>query len=164
MEVNSLARQSNPTNRAPKLILLLILILLVIGAGLYFVYTNPHREAVSVVRTYVSYEEKGDYGAAWGLLDSNLKAQMDQATYINLRSQLFLVSLKAHAYEYKIDKVKHYKTWHPDKKSGVLNNVYQVTVEQQFKSQFGEQTLITKLYLTRDKKSNNNWRILWDQS
>jgi hypothetical protein len=164
MEVDSLAKQSKPTNRAPKLIFLLILILLVTGAIFYYFYTNPHREAVSVVRTYVSFEETGDYGAAWSLLDSSLKAKLDQATYINLRSQLFLVSLKAHAYKYKIDKVRHYKTWHFDKTSQVLNNVYQVTIEQQFKSQFGEQELFTKLYLIKDKKANNYWRILWDQS
>jgi uncharacterized protein HemX len=164
MEVDRLARQSKPANRGPKLVLLLILILLVVGAGLYYFYSYPHRQAVSVARTYISYEETGDYGAAWELLDARQKAQMDQATYISLRSQLFLQSLKAHAFDYKIDKVTHFNTWRPDRTAMVLKNVYQITIEQQFKSQFGEQTLISRLYLTKDPKAKNNWRILFDQS
>ena len=159
-----MARQGPASNRAPKLILISIVILLIVGAGAYYVYTYPHRQAVDVARTYVAYEDAGDYAAAWGLLDARQKTQLNQATYIDLRSKLFLESLKAHSFNYKVDKVRHLKTWQPGKTASVLKNVYQITVEQQFKSQFGDQVLITKLYLTKDKKANNNWRILWDHT
>ncbi|WEG13748.1 hypothetical protein PU629_05115 [Pullulanibacillus sp. KACC 23026] len=150
------------TTTSPKKILISLLVLLILGLCLtYFLYSR-HYLIRSVTRTFMYYEQSGDYGSSWEMLHSDMKAQMKQSTYVETKSQIYLNDFKAQSFSYKIEHIRHLSAWHPSNSSKTYDNVYEVTVAQSFDSQFGDETLTSQLFLARDKKNQSKWSILWD--
>lgn len=147
---------------SPKKAFILFITLLLLGGSLWFYLSTRHYQIRSITRTYMYYEKSGDYGSSWNLLHSTMKKNMTQAQYVQVKSQLYLQDFKASGFSYKIRWIRHLASWHPTTSSLSLKDVYKVRLYQTFNSQFGRQTIISTLYLARDKTSQNKWRILWE--
>lgn len=153
-------RSSNPS-KSPKKMIIGLLIVLIVGAGLTIYLSTRHYQIRYVTRHFMYYEQSGDFGTAWSMLHSLEKTNMNQATYVKTKSQIYLEDFKASSYSYKIKRIRHLNTWHLTK-SLTFHNVYRVTIDQSFKSQFGPKIMISEIYVARDKKEQNRWTILWE--
>lgn len=156
-------RKTGKQQKSPKKSLIIFLLILIIGGALTFYLSTRHYQIRYVTHRYTYYEESGDFGSAWNMLHSLMKSKVNQATYVQTKSQIYLNDFKATAYHYKIKRIRHLNTWYLTKKNPV-HNVYRVTIDESFNSQFGRKIMIYNIYFARDSKDRNRWCVLWQLS
>ncbi len=157
MRRSKVKRQSTPIQKFA----ITLLVVLIVGGSLYAYFSTRHYRVRSITRTFMNDEKQGNYGSSWDLLHSYMKKDFPQSDYEKMRSQLFLNDFKATSISYRILHIKHLSSWSPTTSAPKFNDVYKVTLSETFDSQFGEERLQSLLYLARDSKNDERWRILW---
>ncbi|MFD2629871.1 hypothetical protein [Oceanobacillus kapialis] len=126
---------------------------------LLFQIFSPKNQAERAVENFYEYEQEGAYSLSWEMFHPSMQERMDKTEYLQVRGELFLGYLATEDYSYTLENTDKLKDWSMDDASESLDVVYQVQVNQRFKGDFGNFTIVQHVYAT---ETDGQWRILWD--
>lgn len=126
---------------------------------LLFQLFSPKNQAERAVENFYEYEKAGVYSLSWELFHPFMQEKMDKKEYLQVRGELFMGYLGTEDFIFSLEKTKKLKDWAMDETSNSFAVVYRVQVNQQFKGDFGNFTIVQNVYAT---EVDGQWRILWN--
>ena len=123
-----------------------------------FVWSSGSHQAEETIRQFYEYEQKGDYGSAWELFHSQMKARFPKEQYIQQRAQVMMQQLGARTFTFTMGKVEHISAWQMAEETPALQDVYTLAVTEKLMSVFGIMTIQQQVYAA---KENGVYTLLW---
>lgn len=140
-------------------ILLVAMVLLSIILFIYnFVWSTGSFQAKKAVNLFYEREQSGDFGSAWELFHSQMKAKFPKEEYIQLRARVYMQQLGAQTFGYKVEGTDKIGAWSMGESSPAIADVYRMTVTQQMMSVFGDISIRQDVYAAQE---NGEWKLLW---
>lgn len=122
-------------------------------------FFSSEKDVRTVVDSFYTYEQKGEYSSSWELLHSSMKKRFTKGHYIQDRAHVFMNHFGVETFTYTLGKPDKLKAWKMSEDSSAFKSVYKVTVIQTFKGKYGNFDLEQDVFVAKEK---GDWGILWD--
>lgn len=136
---------------------IILMIVLIVSVRLFSSFADNDPE--DVVATFYHDEQEGDFGSAWELFHPVMQERFSKNAYVTERSHIYMSHYGVTTFEYEIveeEEIQNFKMA-GDKETFPTSN--RMTVEQQFKSKFGNFTILQDVYTVQHE---GEWRIVWE--
>ncbi|WP_226529244.1 hypothetical protein [Metabacillus niabensis] len=144
-------------NAVPLVIVIIILmIVLIVSVRLFSSFANNDPE--DIVSTFYHYEQEGDFGSAWELFHPAMQERFSKNAYVTERSHIYMSHYGVTTFEYEIVEEEEIQNWKMAEDQETFPTAYKLTAEQQFKSKFGDFTILQNVYAVEHE---GEWRIVW---
>lgn len=150
-------------NKAPKLFIRLLLIILILCVGTFIFYSliknSSSNQAEQAVEEFYSYEAKGAYADSWEMFHPFMKERFEKGEYLQDRPHVFLKHFGVNTFTFLIEEAEKIEGWQIEEDSETIDEVYKVTVSQRFEGKYGNFEIVQDVFTTN---VDGEWTVLWD--
>ncbi len=138
---------------------MIIIVALFLFISVRFLFDLGKNEPEDVISTFYHYEEEGDFGSAWELFHPVMQERFSKNVYVTERSHIYMSHYGITTFEYEIVVEEEIQNWKMAEDKDTFPTAYKMIVEQQFKSKFGNFTILQDVYAVQHE---GEWRIVWE--
>ncbi|MFZ3577172.1 hypothetical protein [Virgibacillus sp. DJP39] len=142
-----------------------LIFLLIVTTGivimLYFLMKEPPPEdqAKEAVNTFYTYEQDGAFSESWAMFHPLMQEKFTKGGYIQDRAHVFMNHFGVVTFTYTLGEAVKVLNWEIEDGADPIPTVYGVTVTQDYKSKYGNFSIVQDVYAT---VVDDKWKIIWN--
>lgn len=135
-------------------VFVIVMIIMFVSIG-----KSPEDQATEAIEAFYAFEQEGAYSYSWEMFHPLMEEKFTKVDYLQGRPHVFMNDFGVTTFDYTIEDAEEVTDWKMEGDAEPIDVVYEATVSQEFKSKYGNFTLVQEVFAT---ETDGEWQIMWD--